>query len=49
VSELFDDTEPEDEPLAEALDDLDQAEVFRVYVREGIDDLQDWLHEQPGA
>lgn len=49
MSELFDDTEPENEPLADAMNDFDRVETFRIYVREGIEELQDWLREQPGA
>ncbi len=49
MGELFDDTEPEHDSLADATDDLDRVETFRVYVREGIDELQDWLREQPGT
>jgi hypothetical protein len=47
VSELFDDAEPENDSLADAMDDFDRIETFRLYVREGIDELQDWLREQP--
>jgi hypothetical protein len=47
VSELFDDAEPENDSLAEAMDDFDRIETFRMYVRHGIDELQDWLREQP--
>ena len=47
VSELFDDAEPETDSLAEAMDDFDRIETFRMYVREGLDELQDWLREQP--
>jgi hypothetical protein len=49
VSELFDDAEPEIDSLGEAMDDFDRIETFRMYVREGLDELQDWLREQPGA
>jgi hypothetical protein len=48
VSDLFDDAEPENDSLAEAMDDFDRIETFRMYVRDGIDELQDWLREQPG-
>jgi hypothetical protein len=47
VSELFDDADPENDSLAEAMDDFDRIETFRMYVRDGIDELQDWLREQP--
>ena len=47
VSELFDDAEPEIDSLAEAMDDFDRIETFRMYVCEGLDELQDWLREQP--
>ena len=47
VSELFDDAEPEHDSLAEAMDDFDRIETFRMYVREGINELQDWLRDQP--
>ena len=49
MSELFDDAEPETEndSLAEAMDDFDRIETFRMYVRDGINELQDWLREQP--
>ena len=46
---LFDDAEPEDDSLVDAIEGIDQVETFRIYVREGIEDLQDWLREQPGA
>jgi hypothetical protein len=46
VSELFDDAEPEIDSLAEAMDDFDRIETFRTYVREGMNELQDWLREQ---
>ena len=48
MSELFDDAEPETDSLAEAMDDFDRIETFRTYVREGLNELQDWLFEQPG-
>jgi len=47
VGELFDDTEPENDSLAEAMNDFDRIETFRLYVREGMEELQDWLREQP--
>ena len=47
MSELFDDAEPEIDSLAEAMDDFHRIETFRVYVRDGINELQDWLREQP--
>ena len=46
VSELFDDAEPEIDSLAEAMDDFDKIETFRMYVREGLNELQDWMREQ---
>jgi hypothetical protein len=49
VSELFDDAEPENDSLAEAMDDFDRIETFRTYVRDGINELQDWLREQRDA
>ena len=48
MSDLFDDAEPENDSLAEAMDDFDRIETFRMYVRDGINELQDWLREQPG-
>ena len=48
MSELFDDAEPETDSLADAMDDFDRIETFRTYVREGLNELQDWLCEQPG-
>jgi hypothetical protein len=47
VSEHIDDAEPEIDSLAEAMDDFDRIETFRLYVREGLDELQEWLREQP--
>jgi hypothetical protein len=47
VSELFDDAEPEIDSLAEAMDDFDKIEIFQTYVRDGLNELQDWLREQP--
>lgn len=44
---LFDDAEPEDDSLVDAIENIDQIETFRIYVREGLDELQDWLREQP--
>jgi hypothetical protein len=49
VSEIFDDAEPEIDSLAEAMDDFDRIETFRTYVREGVNELQDWLREQPSS
>jgi hypothetical protein len=49
VGELFDDAEPEPDSLAEAMDDFDRIETFRAYVRDGLNELQDWLRDQPGA
>jgi hypothetical protein len=49
VSELFDDAEPEIDSLAEAMDDFDRIETFKAYVREGLNELQDWLREPPDA
>ncbi len=49
MGELFDDTEPEHDSLAEAMNDFDRIETFRLYVREGMEELQDWLREQPSA
>ncbi|MGN6799224.1 MAG: hypothetical protein ACTHKS_13890 [Gaiellaceae bacterium] len=46
MSELFDDAEPEHDSLADAMDDFDRIETFRMYVREGLDELQDWMREQ---
>jgi hypothetical protein len=47
VSELFDDAEPDIDSLAEAMDDFDKIEIFQTYVRDGLNELQDWLREQP--
>lgn len=49
MSELFDDAEPEIDSLAEAMDDFDRIETFRLYVREGLNELQDWMRDQSGA
>jgi hypothetical protein len=49
VSELFDDAEPETDPLSEAMDDVDRIETFRTYVRDGMNELQDWLRDQPST
>ena len=46
---LFDDAEPEDDSLVDAIENIDQIETFRIYVREGLDELQDWLREQPAS
>lgn len=47
MSELFDDAEPEQDSLAEAMDDFDRIETFRMYVREGLNELQDWMRDRP--
>lgn len=44
---LFDDAEPEQDSLSEAIDNIDRSETYRTYVREGLEELQDWLREQP--
>ncbi len=49
MGQLFDDTEPENDPPPEAAGEFDRIETFRLYVREGIAELQDWLREQPSA
>lgn len=46
MDSLFDDAEPEHDSLSEAIDDLDRSDTYRTYVREGLDELQDWLREQ---
>ena len=48
MSELFDDAEPEIDSLAEAMDDFDRAEIFQAYVRDGLNEFQDWLRDQSG-
>jgi hypothetical protein len=49
LSDLFDDTEPEEDAIADAMQNLDRIETFRTYVRDGMDELQGWLREQPSA
>jgi hypothetical protein len=46
VGALFDDTEPEDDALLEPAEDIEQSDSFRIYVGEGLNELQDWLREQ---